>query len=290
MAGTLAAPSRLERMEERARKTDLRAEALWTVARGRSPLIGTAIHDGHLVREDLAGLMALTPEERLREEDPFTAMTIEDLANRAVVHRSRFETDLNRPRDGAVYLRPEQAWGLEVWRETPAPDLVEAVLRQHDGYYAMLRQMLTDIAQEHGRFVLLDIHSYNHRRAGAAGAPTAQADAPDINIGTFSMDRAYWAPVVEAFMACLEAQPFPGRRLDVRENVAFAGKGEQTRFVHAHFPRTGCAIAVEFKKIFMDEWTGEPDFEAIAALRAAIRASLPVLEEALAAMPGGHAP
>ena len=264
---------------------DLREDALWSVARGRSPLVGTAIHDGHLLRKDLADLMALAPEGRLREEDPFTAMTIEDLANRVVVHRSRFEMDLNRPRDGAVYLRPEQAWGLEVWGTQPAPEMVESVLHQHDGYYAMLLELLRGIEREHGRFVLLDMHSYNHRRDGAKAAPTAQEAAPDINIGTSSMDRAYWAPVVDAFMACLREQPFPGRKLDVRENVAFAGKGEQTRFVHAHFPATGCAIAVEFKKIFMDEWTGAPDLEAIAALRAAIRASLPVLEAALSAMP-----
>lgn len=272
-------------MEKRPRMTDLREDALWSVVRGRSPLVGTAIHDGHLLRKDLADLVALTPEGRLREEDPFTAMIIEDLANRVVVHRSRFEMDLNRPREGAVYLRPEQAWGLEVWDTVPAPDVVESVLRQHDGYYAMLLELLHGIEREYGRFVLLDMHSYNHRRNGARAAPTVQEAAPDINIGTSSMDRAYWAPVVDAFMACLREQPFPGRKLDVRENVAFAGRGEQTRFVHAHFPAVGCAIAVEFKKIFVDEWTGEPDLEAIAALRAAIRASLPVLEAALSAMP-----
>jgi len=272
-------------MEDRPPLEPVMANALWSVDRGRSPLVGTAIHDGHLLRPDLAAKMAIGAAERLREEDPFTARFIEDIPNRIVVHRSRFEVDLNRAREGAVYLRPEQAWGLAVWRERPDAEAVGDILRQHDAYYAMLRQMLADIEATHGRFVLLDMHSYNHRRDGVASACTPQADAPDINIGTFSMDRASWAPVVDAFLACLREQPFPGRRLDVRENVAFAGKGEQTRFVHAHFPRTGCAIAVEFKKIFMDEWTGAPDMAAISALRAAIRASLPVLEAALGARP-----
>jgi hypothetical protein len=283
--GTRLQLQRYGGMETRTKMVHLREDILWSVERGGSPLVGTAIHDGHLLRKDLADLMALTPEERLREEDPFTAVTIGDLVNRVVVHRSRFEMDLNRPREGAVYLRPEQAWGLDLWDTQPTPDMVESVLRQHDGYYAMLLEFLRGIEREHGRFVLLDVHSYNHRRDGALAAPTVQEAAPDINIGTSSMDRAYWAPVVDAFMACLREQPFPGRRLDVRENVAFAGKGEQTRFIHEHFPKTGCAIAVEFKKIFMDEWTGEPDLEAIAALRAAIRGTLPVLEVALADMP-----
>ncbi len=272
-------------------KTDeRREEALWSLARAHSPLIGTAIHDGHLLRGDLAARMKLDAAGRLREEDPFTAAFICDLGNRLVVHRSRFEVDLNRPRDGAVYLSPEQAWGLDIWADPPGEAALKGLLGQHDGYYALLKAVLSDIERAHGRFVLLDMHSYNHRRAGPDAPPTEQADAPDINIGTFSMDRAFWAPVVDAFMAALRAQPFAGRRLDVRENVAFAGKGEQTRFVHAHFPRSGCAIAVEFKKIFMDEWTGEPDRAAIAALRAAVRASLPVLEAALEAMPGGDRP
>ena len=57
----------------------------------------------------------------------------------------------------------------------------------------------------------------------------------------------------------MRAFDFNGRRLDVRENVAFQGKGELTRFVHERYPGQGCAIALEFKKFYMDEWTGEPD-------------------------------
>jgi len=60
---------------------------------------------------------------------------------------------------------------------------------------------------------------------------------------------------------------FNGRRLDVRENVAFQGKGEQTRFVHDRYPGRGCAIELEFKKFFMDEWTGIPDPAELDAMR-----------------------
>ena len=45
------------------------------------------------------------------------------------------------------------------------------------------------------------------------------------------------------------------------------GRGEQTRFVHARYPGRGCAIALEFKKFFMDEWSGEPDPQAVATMR-----------------------
>ena len=48
------------------------------------------------------------------------------------------------------------------------------------------------------------------------------------------------------------------------------GKGELARFVHQRHPHTGCAIAIEFKKFYMDEWTGEPDPRELAAMRAFI--------------------
>ncbi len=227
--------------------------------------------------------MAIDDAGRLREEDPFTARFIDDIHNRIVVHRSRFEVDLNRAPEGAIYFHPDQAWGLEVWRDQPTAEDVALLMRQHASYYATLRHVLADIVAEHGRFVLLDMHSYNHYRAGPAAAPTAQEAAPDINIGTFSMDRDRWAHVLDPFIERLRQFSVGGKRLDVRENVAFAGKGEQTRFVHEHFSETGCAIAVEFKKIFMDEWTGAPDPSAIADLRKAVAASLPVLETALGA-------
>ena len=113
--------------------------------------------------------------------------------------------------------------------------------------------------------------------------PSDAETAPEINIGTFSIDRTRWAHVVEPFITKLSEFEFRGRRMDVRENVAFEGRGEQTRFIHDAFPETGCAIAVEFKKFFMDEWTGLPDKEALSAIRSMIRSTLPVLEESLQA-------
>ncbi|MBB3978373.1 hypothetical protein GGQ64_003607 [Rhizobium azooxidifex] len=268
--------------EDATRADNVIANPRWTTHRGgTSPVVGTAIHDGHAVRPDILRKMRISEDERLREEDPFTGLTIGDLRNRIVFHQSRFEIDLNRPRDGAVYLRPEQAWGIDVWREQPSPAMVAESLAIHDAYYAMLEAYLRDIEEQHGRFVVLDIHSYNHRRTGPAADPTDPEKAPDINIGTHSMDRERWAPVVDAFIDVARSFDFLGRRLDVRENVAFEGRGQQTRFIHERFPENGCAPAVEFKKIFMDEWTGMPDPRAVAALRELVNASVPALERAL---------
>jgi hypothetical protein len=211
--------------------------------------------------------MKLLEAERLREEDPFTGQAILDVPTHAIAHRSRFEFDLNRAADSAVYVTPDQSRGLEVWHKEPDEALVAESLAIHAAYYAMLGQLLDGVSQEHGRFVLLDVHSYNHRREGPNAHATPQQDAPDINIGTYSMPRAEWAFLLDPLMEEMRRFDFNGRHLDVRENVAFQGKGEQTRFVHERYPGKGCAIALEFKKFFMDEWTGEPDPAELDAMR-----------------------
>ena len=220
--------------------------------------------------------MKLADADRLREEDPFTGQAIVDVPTHVIAHRSRFEFDLNRGSEDAVYVTPEQSWGLDVWHAAPADDLIERSLALHAAYYRMLGQLLDEIAAEHGRFVLIDVHSYNHRRDGPNGAPTSQDAAPDINIGTFSMPREQWAFLLDPLMDAMRAFEFNGRTLDVRENVAFQGKGEQTRFVHERYPGRGCAIALEFKKFYMDEWTGIPDPQELAAMRAFITHSAAV--------------
>ncbi|WP_276122219.1 N-formylglutamate amidohydrolase [Pararhizobium qamdonense] len=257
----------------------------WTAHRGSSPIVGTAIHNGHDIRSALGNHLGLSDGERLREEDPFTEFFIRDLPNRIVFHRSRFEIDLNRARDGAIYLTPEQAWGLKVWSKPLTDDQIAASLGVHDAYYTMLDSYLRGVEQQFGSFVVLDMHSYNHRRDGADGPEMSFEKAPQINIGTSSMDRERWADVLDPFIEHLRRFRFRGEPMDVRENIAFQGKGEQTRFVHERFPETGCAIAIEFKKFFMDEWTGEPDLEALTAMREMIRQSLPVLLESLRARP-----
>jgi len=242
-------------------------ERWWTVQRGPGRVLATAIHDGHELRPEVAAAMALSDEDRLREEDPYTGQAIVDVPTHVLAHRSRFEFDLNRGAEEAVYRTPEQSWGLKVWKGDCDETMSARSLDLHASYYRMLGGLLDDIAAEHGRFVLIDVHSYNHRRDGPEAEPAPQADAPDINIGTFTMPRDEWAFLLDPLMEAMSGFDFNGRKLDVRENVAFQGKGEQTRFVHERYPGKGCAIALEFKKFFMDEWTGKPDPKELDAMR-----------------------
>ena len=220
-------------------------DAWWSAVRGSGPIVATAIHAGHGLRAEAAASMKLAPLERLREEDPHTGELIAAVPSRVVVHRSRFEVDLNRMREQAVYRSPQEAWGLDVWKQAPDSGFVQRSLALHDAFYRMMRGLLDGIVAEHGRFILLDVHSYNHRRNGPQAAATDPAQAPDVNLGTFSMQPGRWDFVLEALVDGVRSFRFPGRALSVGIDVAFQGRGALTRFVHENYPVTGCAVALE---------------------------------------------
>jgi N-formylglutamate amidohydrolase len=241
-----------------------------TFTRGDGPVVAAALHAGHELRPGLLTVCALTDAERLREEDPFTAEWTECAGTRIVVHRSRFEVDANRLRASAVYRTPEDAWGLDLWCTPLSAVQVAGSLAEYDAFYAAVAELLDDRVARYGGFVLLDIHSYNHRRGGPVAPCEDPAGNPEVNLGTGSMDRARWAPVVEDFLGGLSSEGY-----DVRENVKFRG-GNFASWVHGRYP-TGCVLAVEFKKTWMDEWTGEPDAAAHARIASTLRRVVPRL-------------
>jgi N-formylglutamate deformylase len=252
-------------------------EQTFTVLEGDGRLVSTAIHAGHQIRSEIASHIGLDDAERLREEDPYTDLVLGDLGTRIVAHRSRFEVDLNRPRETSVYLTPDDAWGLEVWRRPLPQEVAERSRSVHDAFYALLAEHLDRLAAD-GPFLVLDVHSYNHRRSGPDNPPAEPHDNPEVNVGTGALDRALWGPVIDSFVDELGRQRVAGHDLDVRENVRFRG-GFLSRWVANRYPETGCVLALELKKTFMDEWTGRYDPDHLAQLRrAVVTATEPTLE------------
>jgi N-formylglutamate amidohydrolase len=245
------------------------SSSLWQFEFGDGPLVACAIHDGHAVRPDLAACLRLTDSERLYEEDPHTGEWTSIAPTQIVVRRSRFEVDLNRPRDKAIYMTPADAWGLDVWSCPLAAETVAESLHLYDDFYAHLRLLLEQLVARHGRVVVFDLHTYNHQRDGQGRVLANTAQNPEVNLGTGTMDRARWGAVVERWLAEMRAFDYCGRRLDVRENIKFFG-GQLPGWIHREFPHSVCALAIEIKKFFMNEWTGELDLSQHRAIGAAL--------------------
>lgn len=240
-----------------------------------TPIIAVALHAGSYLRDELEENCVLEPEQRRREEDPYTDYLGDMGVSTIVAVRSRFEVDLNRRRDNAVYRGPEDAWGLTIWGRPLTMEMTEESLKVYDEFYRVAEKVLNTAIEKHGRVVVLDLHSYNHRRDGFSAPPACQIENPEVNVGTKSVDRERWIPVIDAFN-----QTFVSAGFDVRENVKFNG-GHFSAWVNERYFGAGCALAIEFKKSFMDEWTGEVDIGQIERRKNALAKAAHAIENAL---------
>ena len=243
----------------------------WELILGDGPVVATAIHDGHDMRESLLPHLAIGEDERRREEDPMTGLLTVVGDVRIRVRASRFQVDLNRSRDMAISTNPADTWGLQVWRGELPPAELEQSLAGHDRFYEMIRGLLDDLIAKWGCVLLIDIHSYNHRRDGADADPAPQHGNPDIELGVTTLDPGRWGHVATRFAQVLRDTPVDGRSPDVRENIRFPTGGYFPEWVYANWGEQVCTISPEYKKIYMDEWTAQADIAVIEDFRAGLQ-------------------
>lgn len=236
-------------------------EILYQIKNEDSPFWVFAIHEGHQISEELKPYIALSDAQRLREEDPYTAK-IGDLAvNQFIVHTSRFQLDLNRDVENSVYLHPEQAWGLNVFRSNLPSNYLLELYRQHQSIYYTIERHISTTIKKYGYFVILDIHSYNAKRESSNQIVDKEVN-PQINLGTY-YNQDKWRDFIDEFVAAIQKLHLNNEDIDVRENVKFKG-GNLAQHIINQYGELGCVLSIEFRKDFMDEWTGEPYLDKIA--------------------------
>ncbi len=225
----------------------------------QTPLLALAIHNGHDMHPELLRVCGISEADRLREEDPYTEVFAEPYPNKIIVNTSRFTVDLNRTREKAIYLNPEDCWGLPVRTTRLSEELVTELGHDYGQWYSLLTFTIQRLLAKNNFLIVLDLHSYNHRRKGPDEAFDSQLDNPDIILGRNNMPKKYY-PWVDKVCSELNNKVVMGHTLDCRIDVKFTG-GWLSRWLHQTFPEQVLCLAVEFKKIFMDEWTGKVNNE-----------------------------
>jgi len=201
-----------------------------------------AIHDGHQFRRNLLDNCLHTEYDRWFEEDPCTKEFVKTHPIVIAGCDSRFEYDLNRAPDHAIY---EDAWGKKLWKGPLDSKEYEKSLAKHTAFYKVVHALIAKLEEMFGIVVVYDMHSYNWRRW--------DREVPVINLGTANVDKARFGPSIEAWSKSLSQLELPHAIESTSKiNDTFQGNGYFLKFITQSFRNT-LVLATEFKKIYCDE-------------------------------------
>jgi len=227
------------------------------------PALSVAIHNGARFSDELSAQCLLSTEERYQEEDPYTGSFIENQAITVIAHDSRYAYDLNRKSEDCVYT---SAWGKKVWKNSLDAVTLTALREKHACFHRIITCLLEALTADFGQCLVYDVHSYNYRRY-------ERTDLPLFNLGTTTVATNKWRPAISNILAALKKIQLPDVQTTVAENDIFLGKGYLAVSVHNRFDNV-MVLAVEVKKIFMNETTGEADPQILPQLQQVFNATL----------------
>jgi len=201
-----------------------------------------AVHDGHQFRKELWDNCKHTEYERWFEEDPETKEMVKDHPIVIAGCDSRFEYDLNRAPESAIY---DDAWGKQLWFNPLAEDLKEKSLQKHTNFYKVVNALVSKLEELFGVCVVYDMHSYNWKRW--------TREVPTWNLGTSNIDNDRFGNEVETWREILENVPFPRTiSSSSKINDTFQGNGYFLKYITQNFNNT-LVLATEIAKVYCDE-------------------------------------
>ena len=201
-----------------------------------------AVHDGHQFRRELWDNCLHTTYERWFEEDPATKEMVQTHPIVIAGLDSRFEYDLNRSRDNAIYV---DAWGKQLWREPLSESMKIKSLQKHDNFYKVTHALITKLEALFEVCVVYDMHSYNWTRW--------DREVPTWNLGTSNVDNDRFGKTIEDWRRTLSKMKLPhGIDSNCKINDTFQGNGYFLKYITQKFKNT-LVLATEAKKIYCDE-------------------------------------
>ena len=206
------------------------------------PYVCGAVHDGHQFRKELWENCLHTEYERWFEEDPCTKEFVKTHPIVIAGCDSRFEYDLNRDPDNAIY---DDAWGKKLWKEPLGPRHRKQSLAKHAAFYSVVRALMQKLEEKFTAVVVYDMHSYNWRRW--------EREVPVINLGTTNIDNDRFGNAIVSWRDSLAELQLPNAiETTAGINDTFQGNGYFLKYITQNFQNT-LVLATEIKKIYCDE-------------------------------------
>lgn len=228
------------------------------------PYACAAIHDGHQFRKELWNNCLHSEYDRWYEEDPETKNMVKTLPIVIAGCDSRFEYDLNRAPDEAVF---ETAWGKQLWKEPLSEDLKAISLKKHANFYLVVFSLIKKLEDKFGFSVVYDMHSYNWRRWNR--------EVPTWNLGTSNLDNHRFGKVIEDWRQSLSQIKFPNNiKSTSKINDTFMGNGYFLKFITQNFKNT-LVLATEIAKVYCHEYEQYIYPEVVKAVESELKKRIP---------------
>ena len=125
---------------------------------------GVAMHASDRVHPDLQDAMAVSQQDRFREEDPYTDQFIENFPIQIKSLDSRFEYDVNRDYENAIYDQHKKTWGLQVWSRELTEEEKKQSLAKHQEFHDLVDIVTAYMLRQNRYIVFFDVHSYCYQR------------------------------------------------------------------------------------------------------------------------------
>ncbi|TCI92747.1 N-formylglutamate amidohydrolase [Tenacibaculum sp. M341] len=228
------------------------------------PYVCAAVHDGSQFRRELWTNCLHTAYERWYEEDPKTKAMIQSHPIVIAGLDSRFEYDLNRAPETAIY---SDAWGKQLWKQPLSEVMRTKSLAKHKNFYKVVKSLLSKIEEKFSVAIVYDMHSYNWQRWDRV--------VPTWNLGTKNVDNDRFGKVIEDWRNVLENMPLPnGIVSSSKINDTFQGNGYFLKFITENFSNT-LVLATEIAKVYCDELNQIMYPEVVNAVENYLREKLP---------------
>ena len=201
-----------------------------------------AVHNGHQFRKELWSNCIHTQYERWYEEDPATKTMIQSHPIVIAGIDSRFEYDLNRSPEAAIY---DDAWKKKLWRSSLSIKTKQKSLSKHHNFYKVVYALIQKIESLFEVAIVYDMHSYNWKRW--------DREVPTWNLGTSNVDENRFGEDIESWRKILEITPFNNGIVSTSKiNDTFQGNGYFLKYITQNFKNT-LVLATEVAKIYCDE-------------------------------------
>ncbi len=227
------------------------------------PVVCTAIHTGHELREDLLKHCQLTKEERDTHEARLTDELIASQPITLTCLDSRLEYDLDCPK--ALSTSYKLTTKQKLWDKPLTTKQRSLSHYKHDAFFQIYSALITKLESQFGKVIVFDIKAYTPLETDKL--------APLFDIATAQIDMSRWQSVVNKFHAELKKSSVPNIDTSADLNAVNRGMGYLTTHTNAHFDRT-LVLSTQIKKVYLDANNGDVFPLVVDALKLGLKQSL----------------